>query len=277
MRTNENGSSDGGAPFHFALVGEDGTAQPLDLTLGEVAPGIDPDQPYLAYAEMVDQLVQVIVVDVTTEEIVATVGVPDAASWEGFEVPPVALSGDTVYVGGKKTWAVDWRTGEVRVAEQLGGGFPDVHGGHTVTSDAEGTQVVDVETGETVLDADDNSFATLSPDGRAAVVSDLMAGTAQLGPLDGHPSTEAPPSEQWLRLDPRRQAVRPDGLHRPGLRALGRMHRDEGRPARTGRRRVLPDGRVRLPELIGDGPGRISATPVENAHPAASRGSKHHS
>ena len=202
VRTNENGFSDGGAPFHFALVGEDGTAQPLELTLGEVAPGIDPEQPYLAYAEMVDQLVQVIVVDVTTEEIVATVGVPDAGSWEGFEVPPVALSGDTVYVGGKKTWAVDWRTGEVRVAEQLGGGFPEVQGGHTVTSDADGTQVVDVETGETVLDVDDNAFATLSPDGRAAVVSDFMSGTAQLWDLSTGTSTEAPPSERgygWTR------------------------------------------------------------------------------
>ena len=93
VRTNQTGASDGGAPFHFALVGDDGTAQPLDLTLGEVAPGVDPEQPYLAYAEMVDQLVQVTVIDVTTDEIVATVGVPEAASWEGFEAPPVALSG----------------------------------------------------------------------------------------------------------------------------------------------------------------------------------------
>ena len=43
VRTNKTGASDGGAPFHFQLVGADGTAQPLDLTLGEVVPSTDPD------------------------------------------------------------------------------------------------------------------------------------------------------------------------------------------------------------------------------------------
>ena len=61
VRTNKTGDSDGGAPFHFQLVGADGKAQPLDLTLGEVVPSTDPTQPYLAYSEADGDGVRVIV------------------------------------------------------------------------------------------------------------------------------------------------------------------------------------------------------------------------
>src|SRR5262249_46491672 len=52
VRTNKDGSSDGGAPFHFELVKADGRTKKLRVTLGEVVPSTDPDLPYLAWAKM---------------------------------------------------------------------------------------------------------------------------------------------------------------------------------------------------------------------------------
>src|SRR3954451_20867705 len=54
VRTNKDGSSDGGAPFHFRLVKADGTSSKLGVTLGEVVPSTDPTEPYLAWATMTD-------------------------------------------------------------------------------------------------------------------------------------------------------------------------------------------------------------------------------
>ena len=54
-------------------------------------PSTDPDQPYLAYAEEVDGVVQVVVLDVRDESEVARVPVPDAKKWGGWVAPPVAL------------------------------------------------------------------------------------------------------------------------------------------------------------------------------------------
>ena len=76
VRTNKDGASDGGAPFHFVLVAPDGTAQKLGLTLGEVVPGVDPTQPFLAYADMAGDTEQVVVHDLTTDQEVARFDVP---------------------------------------------------------------------------------------------------------------------------------------------------------------------------------------------------------
>jgi hypothetical protein len=101
VRTNRDGASDGGAPFHFAQVTSDGTVDRLSLTLGEVVPSTDPRQPYLAYADAASGEVQVVVVDVTTGAEAARVDVPGMSDWGGWEAPPVALDGEDVLVGAR--------------------------------------------------------------------------------------------------------------------------------------------------------------------------------
>jgi hypothetical protein len=178
VRTNKDGSSDGGAPFHFELVKPDGTATKLGVTLGEVAPSVDAAQPYLAWATMTGGKIRVVVHDVTTDQDVATVDVPGTFDWGGWPAPPVALSGDLVYVGtNDQTEVVNWRTGEARVSETVpGSAFPDVHGANTIVNDGKKQQVVEAATGKVLLDVptDDNNpypLVQLSPDGRFAAVT----------------------------------------------------------------------------------------------------------
>ncbi len=186
VRTNKDGSSDGGAPFHFELVTPDGTATKLGVTLGEVVPSTDPGQPYLAWATNTNGRLQVVVHDVTTDQDVATVDVPGTTSTLGWKAPPVALSGDLVYVGtADRATIVNWRTGETSTTSLLAAnGIPDVAGGRTVVLPGHGradstANVVDVATGRDLLDIAISKFdqVTLSPDGRFAMV-------ASEGPVD---------------------------------------------------------------------------------------------
>ena len=175
VRTNKTGASDGGAPFHFQLVGADGTAQPLDLTLGEVVPSTDPTQPYLAYSEADGDAVRVVVVDVTTGEQVARVAVTGLTDWGGWAAPPVALDGDTVYVSDSRhALAVDWRTGEVEPAEHVSPGPPTVVGGRTIaTSDT--APRWSTSTRATCCSRA-GGWLRLSPDGRYAVAGEGASG-----------------------------------------------------------------------------------------------------
>src|SRR3954447_23583108 len=136
VRTNKDGSSDGGAPFHFRLVTADGTVSPVDVTLGEVIPSTDPTEPYLAYATSTGGRIQAVVHEVTTDTDVATVNVPGRFTWGGWEAPPVALSGDLVYVGtDDQTAVVNWRTGDATTSVAVPGSqVPEVSGGRTVTT-----------------------------------------------------------------------------------------------------------------------------------------------
>lgn len=178
VRTNKDGSSDGGAPFHFALVDNGGAVHDIGLTLGEVVPATDPGEPYLAYAAAQGASTQVVVVDVTSGDEVARVDVPDEFSWAGWEAPPVALAGDVVYVGmDKEALTVNWRTGESSASDVVpGGSIPVVSGGHVVVQHGESkpVSVVDATTGATLLDvrAGAYGYVTLSPDGRFAKVVD---------------------------------------------------------------------------------------------------------
>ncbi|MDF1605201.1 hypothetical protein [Nocardioides sp. YIM 152315] len=174
VRHGENNYSDGGGPQRFSLVTEDGTVQHVSVVTEEVVPGIDPGQPYLAYAEVVKGEVQVVLHDVSADEEVARVSVPDAESWGGWSAPPVALSGDIVYVGTDDVVrTVNWRTGEVGTTDRLAPGFVSVQGGRTVGRDGKQSTVVDVATGEVLLSVPSGRFGylTLSPDGRFATIS----------------------------------------------------------------------------------------------------------
>lgn len=173
VRTNKDGTSDGGSPYHFDLVSNDGTLTPLGLTLGDVVPSTDPTQPYLAWATMSGGAIQVVVRDVTTDQDIATVDVPGTFSWGGWSAPPVALAGDLVYVvNDHETEVVNWRTGEATttavVPDSL---FPDVHGDHVLVRHRDTSQVLDLTTGEVLLDVPSSFFVNLSPDGRFATVS----------------------------------------------------------------------------------------------------------
>ena len=184
VRTNKDGSSDGGAPFHFELVRADGVATKLDLTLGEVVPSTDPAQPYIAWSTMKDGKIQVVVRDVTTDRDVATVDVPGTFSWGGWEAPPVSLSGDQVYVAtDHQAEVVDWRTGQTHQSDVVPGStYLTVSGGHVLIWKRDTVDVLDADSGKVLfhLDASVNN-AELSPDGRFAVIS--QAGQDQLHDL----------------------------------------------------------------------------------------------
>lgn len=176
VRHGNNNYSDGGGPQRFSLVTPDGTVQQVSVVTEEIVPGVDPAQPYLAYTEVVKGVVEVVVHDVDTDEEVARVPVPDAKRWGGWSGPPVALSGDTVYVGTDDVMrTVDWRTGEVGTTDAIPGGYPDVKGGRAVTVDRDGgtARVVDAASGDILLevDAGETGYLQLSPDGRFASMS----------------------------------------------------------------------------------------------------------
>jgi hypothetical protein len=192
VRTNKDGASDGGAPFHFQLVREDGVATKLDLTLGEVVPSTDPAQPYLAWATMTDGKIQVVVRDVSTDRDVATVDVPGTFTWGGWEAPPVSLSGDEVYVAtDDRAEVVDWRTGQTHPSDVVPGStYLTVNGGHVLTQ-GNAVEVLDADSGKVLLHLDTSAdSAELSPDGRFAVVS--RAGQDQLYDLETGATSRVP-------------------------------------------------------------------------------------
>lgn len=179
VRTNKDGSSDGGDPFHFVLVSADGTTTRLGVTLGAVVPSTDPNQPYLAWATMTDGKIQVVIHDVRSDQDVATVDVPGTFDWGGWEAPPVALSGDQVYVGTNgRAEVVDWRTGKAAPSEVVPGStFPYVAGSHVMVTHGSTTQILDVDSGKVLLDVPSGQpdwFVQMSPDGRFATVSQGM-------------------------------------------------------------------------------------------------------
>jgi hypothetical protein len=176
VRTNKDGSSDGGAPFHFELVKANGKAEKLGVTLGEVVPSTDPKQPYLAWAKMKGGHIRVVVRNVRTDRNVAVVAVPGTFDWGGWIAPPVALVGSRVYVGtNDQTEIVNWRTGRARTSTTLPGSqFPDVHGNHAVVEGTQSTRVIDVASGKALLTVSQRHgfvFVELSPDGRFATTS----------------------------------------------------------------------------------------------------------
>src|SRR5262249_35745206 len=153
VRTNKDGASDGGAPFHFQLVKATGQTTKLKVTLGEVVPSTDPTQPYLAWAKMNAGQIRVVVRNVRTDRNVAVVDVPGTFDWGGWAAPPVALVGNRVYVGtNDQTEVVNWRTGRARTSATVPGSrFPDVHGHHAIVDGARATRVIDVTSGEVLL------------------------------------------------------------------------------------------------------------------------------
>ncbi|WP_299051962.1 hypothetical protein [uncultured Nocardioides sp.] len=172
VRHGNNTASDGGGPQRFTLIRPDGTLSPVSVETEENAHGVDPDQPYLAWTEVVESGVEVVVHDVDTDTEVARLPVQGRFTWSP---PPVALDGDTVYVGGRPgndpaLLAVDWRTGEVAESDRTAY-FPEPRKERTIEYDGR-PAVVDLASGEVLHTASSrDSFLTLSPDGRLVAES----------------------------------------------------------------------------------------------------------
>jgi hypothetical protein len=174
VRHGNNNASDGGGPQRFSLVRPDGTVSPVSVVTEETVPGVDPAQPYLAYTEVLSDVVHVVVHDVATDQEVARIPMPGSFEWGGWTGPPVALSGDTVYVGTDDVMrTVNWRTGEIGQTDVLDPGYPDVDGGRTVQHVGDQSTVVDVSTGEVLLSvtAGQYGYLSLSPDGHFATLA----------------------------------------------------------------------------------------------------------
>jgi hypothetical protein len=173
VRHGQNPYSDGGGPMRFSLVDADGSVHPLGVTFEETVPSVDPDEPYLAYAEVVDDVVQIVVLDVRDESESARVPLPDVHKWGGWTAPPVSLDGDLVYVGDAElTRVVNWRTGAVSTTTTVGPGYPDVRNGHAVVYDGRIPRIVDVADGATLFTAKRDEYLMMSPDGLYAVGQD---------------------------------------------------------------------------------------------------------
>jgi hypothetical protein len=176
LRTSQNGQADGGAPFHFSLVKADHTVEPLDLTLGELMPSTDPELPYLAYAEVHEGTIQVVVHDVASDTEVARIDVPGLRWSGGWEAPPVTLAGDQVYVGTKKVAVVDIRTGDVGATDEVDPVWPS-NGGRAMRRAEDGAlEIVDVASGRTLVRVPgmEAPWGGISPDGRWATVYDQV-------------------------------------------------------------------------------------------------------
>jgi hypothetical protein len=179
VRTGKVSYTDG-TDSSYALVTDDGQVHSLDLQLGDRASTSDPTLPYLAYAEkrgVVGRSAWTVVLrDVRTGDVAATVPIDGTFSWGGWDAPPVALDGDHVYVGlDDATLEVNWRTGDAQDAAHLPSSrFPGVTAGREVIEDNKGdlSAVIDVATGTrlvTDLPAGP-AGASLSPDGRFALL-----------------------------------------------------------------------------------------------------------
>jgi hypothetical protein len=169
-RSNPNGgASDGSGPESLTLVSADGTTTDLGTIPEGVGPATDPDEPVYALAEKSGDGFRAVVRDATTGEEVGSVTLPDLPM-SFWPVPPLALDGDVVYAGFKdEAVALNWRTGEMQPAAGLGGGLPDVRGGHALNYRPGGVSVVDAATGDVLLDfelgEDEFASGSLSPDG----------------------------------------------------------------------------------------------------------------
>ena len=178
---------DGSSRDGYSLVGTDGSVTGLDLRIGDVSPSTDPAQPYFAYARPDEDEWEVVVLDLTSGTPAAVVPVEGAFAWGGWDAPPVALSGDRVYVGlDDATVVIDWRTGETTATPLPSSTYPDIDADrylqveNRVSADGIELQVSvrvrDALTGDTLLELPDvrDRWASLSPDGERVLVLPYM-------------------------------------------------------------------------------------------------------
>lgn len=158
----------------YWLVHPDGATSDFDLHLGDRVPGTDPTLPYLAYAVAREDPEHwtVVLRDVRSGEVATRIPIEGAFTWGGWVAPPVALSGDHVYVGVDGTLLdVAWRTGEVR-RTTIPTHMPETAGGRdvVVSSDDKVVDIIDAATDTVVRSLpydpmEDDPWPRFSPDG----------------------------------------------------------------------------------------------------------------
>ncbi|MDN4172730.1 hypothetical protein QWY28_07250 [Nocardioides sp. SOB77] len=173
-------SSAGQDDHHYELVDGDGEPTTFDLDLGDRVASTDPSLPLIAYTRSGGDARswEVVLRDVRSGEEVRSVPVEGAFTWAGWVSPPVALDGDTVYVGlDEATLAVDWRSGEVSTSTLPGSTMPAVRGGREVIDVFDGPRGTEAEAVVDVVGSADplvttapDQLASLSPDGSTALL-----------------------------------------------------------------------------------------------------------
>ncbi|WKN49811.1 hypothetical protein [Nocardioides sp. Arc9.136] len=179
VRTGASSSADQD-DHHYELVDGDGAPTSFDLDLGDRVASTDPTLPLMAYARSGGDARswEVVLRDVRSGEEVRSFPVRGSYTWAGWVAPPVALDGDTVYVGlDDATLAVDWRSGEVSTSTLPGSTMPAVRGGRDVVDVVEGPRAQDAEAvvavgsrEELLVTSGPEQLASLSPDGRTALL-----------------------------------------------------------------------------------------------------------
>ena len=169
VRSNPNdGGSDGSGPESLTLVRYDGTTTDLGTVPEGVGPATDPTEPVYVLAEERGDGFVAVVRDATTGETTDEVPLPDLPP-SYWEVPPLALDGDTLYVGYKsEAVAVDLGAGEHEVVDGMSGGIPEVADGRFLSAKGTSISVIDAGSGEPVstIEVGHDAWGTLSPDGR---------------------------------------------------------------------------------------------------------------
>lgn len=202
VRSNPNdGASDGSGAESLTLVRWDGSTEALGTIPEGVGPATDPDQDVYVLAEARGDGFVAVVRDALTGETVLERPLP-AMPPSYWEVPPLALDDDTLYVGYKnETVAVDLVTHEVTTVDGLSGGIPDVTAGRTVAQEGGQISVLDATTGDVLLEVDAQEYAwgTLSPDGRflKVVIDDMDPGPVQVHDVASGEVQEFPASYDW--------------------------------------------------------------------------------
>jgi hypothetical protein len=169
VRSNPHqGASDGSGPESLTLVRWDGSTADLGTIPEGVGPATDPDEGVYALAEAAGDGFVAVVRDAETGETVDEVPLPDLPP-SYWDVPPLALDGDTLYAGFKRSTAmVDLDSGDHTIVDGMAGGIPDVVDGRTVLQQQGILVVRDVAAGQDLLTVDVQGYAwgTLSPDGQ---------------------------------------------------------------------------------------------------------------
>jgi len=189
---------------NYWLVKPDGSTIDFSLSLGDRKPGTDPTLPYIAYAQKDGDSShwQVVLRDVRTGKVATTIDIKGSFTWGGWVAPPVALSGDHVYVGmDDATLEVNWRTGQVRKATGLDPSkMPTVQAGHEITGDEGKFAIKDAHTGTLLLD--------LSGKGEA-----VKSGIVRGGSMPDEFWPQLSPDGAWVALLPSATCRDDDSCH----------------------------------------------------------------
>lgn len=155
---------------NYWLAHSDGSVTDFRLALGDRVPGTDPSLPYLAYAKAGSDAHHwtVVLRDVRTGRVATSIPITGSFTWGGWVAPPVALSGDHVYVGVDDTLLdVHWRSGEVE-RTSVPTYMPEVRAGRDIVPVRTGvSEAVDLSSGRVLhtFDAGSDSWPHLSTDG----------------------------------------------------------------------------------------------------------------